>query len=86
MGLCACSTKTITKIEYITIPEKYLQCDKIPKPRITKDAQTRADTGDFKLFAIELVEDRMFVAEPWHNECVRNAKSARDYQNQMKGE
>ena len=83
MSLSACCTKSQTKIKHISIPIKYLQCDELPTPEISLEAQIEARDGDYKLFTIELVQDRKLLVEPWHNECVENMKAAREYQERI---
>ena len=81
--LSACSTKTITKTEYLTIPLELLQCKSIPRADISGKAYESSSNGDYKLLAIELVEDRKLIVEPIAKECELNARKAREYQESM---
>ena len=54
LTLCGCSTKTRT--EYLTIPERYLECDRLEYKAISGKAQEDAGQGNYKLFAIEILE------------------------------
>ena len=82
--LSACSTRTIIKTEYLTIPLELLQCKSIPHADISDKAYEKSSNGDYKLLATELVQDRVQVAEPINMECEINARKAREYQKAMK--
>lgn len=84
ISLCSCSAKPTTKIKLLSIPDKYLQCEKLPNAIISDEAQELASTGNYRLFSVEMVEDRVLLVEGWHNKCVTNARLAREYQNRMK--
>jgi len=81
--LSACSTKTIIKTEYLTIPLELLQCKSIPRADISDKAYENSSNGDYKLLAIELVEDRKLIVEPIAKECELNTRKAREYQESM---
>ena len=77
-----CSTPQ-KKIKYLSLPTKYLKCEELPEFTPSQSAINNANGGDFKLFTIELVEDKVNIILPWHNKCVINAKSAIEYQSRM---
>lgn len=81
--LCACTTKTITKIKYLTIPDKYLVCMGFSNVDISMESISEAKKGNYKLLSIEQAKIYTDAKRFHDNQCVRNAESAREYQKRM---
>lgn len=79
LTLSACSTKTIVKTEYLSVPDKYLNGCSYGEFKPSDEAM-----GSYKLYAIELTEYAM-VLKSEIDRCNKNDESARQYQQEMKG-
>lgn len=84
LTLSGCSS-TKTRTEYLTIPERYLECYTLEISSISDKAYENAEQGDYKLLALELVEDRLSIDDS-HEVCVNNASDARAFQESMTNE
>lgn len=84
LTLSGCSTTKI-KTEYLTIPEDFLQCEKLSIIPISDGAYESAEQGNFRPLVEELVEDRLHIEED-HTRCVNNAADAREFQERMTDE
>lgn len=82
LSLSGCSTRTVTEIKYITIPDVYLYCSYLSEPNISDEAFEDVEQGDYKRLSLELTQDR-FRMEREHNECVNNMEAIYKYQEKI---